>query len=205
MRALSSSRCNRHTQLPWSRPPRRAKGIAQSTKITPFAICLVDTPPTHRAPFASNTWFKGRKTCHIATGASQTTDESGADRVSETDKDDWGGAALLRQRGPNRDRVSENDIGLRCDELFREPLRIGPGWHRDSRCGYCGLPTIRVLPDPDVALAVAGSCSHRFREPHEQADAAHEILLLSPCRHRPRCRSTYETHELTSRIAGPED
>jgi hypothetical protein len=42
----------------------------------------------HRTPFASNAWFKGHETRHIAARSSQTADEAGADRVSETDKDE---------------------------------------------------------------------------------------------------------------------
>src|SRR6185437_13439799 len=82
----------------------------------------------HRTPFSSNAWFKGHETRHIAAGPSQTADEAGADRVSEADKDNWDNAALLLQGGGNRDRVSQDHVGLRCDELFRERLHVGPGW-----------------------------------------------------------------------------
>src|SRR5665213_3890161 len=54
----------------------------------------------HRTPFASNAWFKGHETRHIAARPSHTADETGADRVSEADKDDWDTCLLYTSPSP---------------------------------------------------------------------------------------------------------
>jgi len=60
----------------------------------------------HRTPFASNAWLKRHKTRHIAPRPSHTADETGANRVSQADKDDWNRSAFLLQGCRNRNGVS---------------------------------------------------------------------------------------------------
>ena len=126
----------------------------------------------------------------IAARPRQASNEACSDRVGDVYEHYRDRASFLLQRGGVSSRMCEDHVGVQCDQLFREHLKlICPG----GREAMVDADIEALRPSkPFELLSKFRDAHYPFRIVlgigHQHSDAPYAVGLLGACSKRPRSR-----------------
>ena len=131
----------------------------------------------------------------VAAGTRQAGDESAPDRVGNDDEHDRNRLGLALQRGDDRRGLSDDQIGLQADQLFRKRLHaIDIGRAPPGRSGYCGPPSSQAPEALSEDRSLLRTADRPRRFPSARRSAA-RARPAAPRGERPRDRCTTQNAE----------
>ena len=141
-------------------------------------------------PFAAQRRLDVDETRDVATRTRKTFDESAADGIGNDDEHDGDGFGFVLKGGGDPGGVSQQHIGLQCDQFIREgvhPIDIGGGIADDDLDVATLHPSqfaeglLECRQPRDVLRIVLGPAK-------QYADPPHRSALLRTSGQRPACR-----------------